>query len=220
MSQMKAFNFLNRRRIAIQHLNLFVTVKSAQKRAIYIFYCTKIFQGMYTKYVSWKFVVMHYVLTSSHRRPYKPKINFGTANRWVSKRANVCVFWQKPCQHATHGVPSWRLTCIHAIVSRSPWGHGSVAPDKRHCKQWTSSLFCGFLPNPFIQDLFFWHISQEFVKTDWYPWSLTSLQYAVCSTGCWSIIGIFDWFLLSFWPPSTIQVNAFTSKKWLTHFDM
>ena len=50
-------------------------------------------------------------------------------------------FCRGPYQHATHGVLSWRLTCIHAIVSRSPLGHGWVAPDKRHCKQRTSSLF-------------------------------------------------------------------------------
>ena len=96
--------------------------------------------------------------------------------------SNFCVFWREPCQHATHGVPSWHLTCIHAIVSRSPWGHGSVAPDKRHCQQWMSSLFCGFLPNPFIQDPFLWRTSQEFVKTDLYPLSLISLRYAVCPT--------------------------------------
>ena len=62
-----------------------------------------------------------------------------------------------------------RMTCIHASVSRSPRGHGSVAPDKRHCHQWMSSLFCGFLLNPFIHDLFLWRASQEFVKTDLYP---------------------------------------------------
>ena len=38
---------------------------------------------------------------------------------------------------------------VYTSVSRSPRGHGSVAPDKRHCRQWMSSLFCGFLPNPF-----------------------------------------------------------------------
>ena len=54
------------------------------------------------------------------------------------------MFWREPCQHTTHAVPSWRLTCIHTIVSWSPWAHGSVAPDKRHCQEWTSSLFCGF----------------------------------------------------------------------------
>ena len=70
---------------------------------------------------------------------------------------------------------SHRKPYIYAIVSRSPWVHGSVAPDKRHCQQWMSSLFCGFLPHPFIQDLFLWRTSQEFVKTDLHPLSLISL---------------------------------------------
>ena len=124
----------------------------------------------------------------SHRRPYKHAFFL---ERPIGERLNAhsdfCVFWREPCQHTTHGVLSWRLTCIHAIVSRSPWGHGSVAPDKRHCQQ--SSLFCGLLSNPVIQELFLQRTSQEFVKTDLCPLSLISLQYAVCSTGRWSIIG-------------------------------
>ena len=73
-----------------------------------------------------------------------------------------------------HGVPSWRaiMAChhgVHAIVSRSPWGHGWVAPDKRHYK-----------PNPFIQDLCLWRTSQELVKTDLYP----------LSQGLWSLSGM------------------------------
>ena len=40
--------------------------------------------------------------------------------------------------------------------------------------------FCWFLPNPFIQDLFLWHTSQEFVKTDLYP----------LSQGLWSLSGM------------------------------
>ena len=45
--------------------------------------------------------------------------------------SDLFAFWREPCQHAMHAVPSWWLTCIHTIVSRSPWAHGSVAPDKR-----------------------------------------------------------------------------------------
>ena len=45
--------------------------------------------------------------------------------------------------------------------SRSPWGHGSVNPDRTHCKQWRVHSFCWFLPNPFIQDLFLWHTSRK-----------------------------------------------------------
>ena len=65
------------------------------------------------------------------------------------------------------------LTCIHAIVSWSPWGHGSVAMDKRHCQQWTSSLFWGFLPNPFIQDLFLWICKDGFISHG--LWSLSGM---------------------------------------------
>ena len=79
------------------------------------------------------------------------------------------VFWEfcrKPCQHATRGCDKCWMTCIHAGVSRSPREHASVPPDKRHCRQWMSSLFCGFLPNPFIHDLFCWSSRHKFVKTD------------------------------------------------------
>ena len=51
----------------------------------------------------------------------------------------VC-FGREPFQHVTRDVPLGWLTCIHASISQSPWGHGSVAPDKSHCQQWTSSL--------------------------------------------------------------------------------
>ena len=75
-------------------------------------------------------------------------------------------FFRKPCQHATRGCDKRWMTCIHAGVSRSPREHASVPPDKRHCHQWMSSLFCGFLPNPFIHDLFCWSSRHKFVKTD------------------------------------------------------
>ena len=46
---------------------------------------------------------------------YKHKIFVGTADRRASKCAfsDLCVFWREPCQHATHAVPSWHLTCTH-----------------------------------------------------------------------------------------------------------
>ena len=130
-------------------------------------------------------------LTSSHRMPYKPAICFSTADRRTSTHSVFCDFCREPCQHATRGetLCGMMYMYIHASVSRSPRGHGLVAPDKRHCRQWMSSLFCWFLPNPFIQDLFLWRTSQEFVKMDLYPLSLMSLLYAICSTGCRSIIG-------------------------------
>ena len=57
------------------------------------------------------------------------------------------------------------MTCIHATVSRSPRKHASVPPNKRHCRQWMSSLFCGFLPNP-LSMFPYWRSSHKFVKTD------------------------------------------------------
>ena len=126
-------------------------------------------------------------LTNSHRRPYKHAILFGMADRRASKRSFWFLCFGEPCQHATRGVPSWCLTCIHAIISRSPWVHGS--PGQKALQAMNEFTLFGFLPNPFIQDLFLWRSSQEFVKTDLYPLSLISLWYAVCSTGRWSIIG-------------------------------
>ena len=125
-------------------------------------------------------------LTSSHRMPFKPAIFFQPPiGRHLNTHSVFCEFGQQTCQHATRGRDIVQDTCIHASVSLSPRGHGSVAPDKRHCRQWMSSLFYGFLPNPFIQDLFLWRTSQEFVKTDLYPLSLMSLRYAICLTGRW-----------------------------------
>ena len=93
--------------------------------------------------------------------------NFGKKHFWINKnserhnssyplrfggRLNLqCVF------HIDTNSVFWefgREPCILASVSRSPRGHASVAPDKRHLRQWMSSLFCGFLPHPFIHDLF------------------------------------------------------------------
>ena len=130
-------------------------------------------------------------LTSSHRMPFNPR-NFCFNRRSADVLTRIAFFagFAGGCVNTPHvAVTLCGITCIHASVSRSPRGHGSVAPDKRHCCLWMSSLFCGFLPNPFIHDLFLWRTSHEFVKTDLYPLSLMSLRYAVCSTGCGSIIG-------------------------------
>ena len=116
-------------------------------------------------------------LTPSLQRPY---IHAIFVRPPVRQRVNThSVFWEfcwKPCQHAARGCDKRWMTCIHAGVSRSPREHASVPPDKRHCRQWMSSLFCGFLPNPFIHDLFC-------------PLSLMPLRNAVCSTRCGLIIG-------------------------------
>ena len=106
-------------------------------------------------------------LTPSLRRPFKHTIFFRPP---VGQRVNThSVFWEfcrKLCQHATRGCDKCWMTCIYAGVSRSPREHASVPPDKRHCRQWMSSLFCGFLSNPFIHDLFCWSSRHKFVKTD------------------------------------------------------
>ena len=81
---------------------------------------------------------LHFLRYWAHSQPFSTiEMPYKPTNFWWDGRS---VSW-KTCKHTTRGVPSWRLTCIHAIVSRSHWGHGWVAPDKRHCKQWTSSLF-------------------------------------------------------------------------------
>ena len=51
--------------------------------------------------------------------PYKPA-NFCWDGRSVSIYTRIPIF---VCFAA-------RLTCVHAIISWSPWGHGWVAPDK------------------------------------------------------------------------------------------
>ena len=105
-------------------------------------------------------------LTSSRQRPC------------LNTHSDFCVCGRETCQHATHGVPSWRLTCIHAIVSRSPWGSrlgGLGQKALQTMNEFTLFAdFCRFLPNPFIQDLFLWHTSQEFVKRP-----LISLRYGL-----------------------------------------
>ena len=113
--------------------------------------------------------------------------------RQIGERLNacsdLCVFWQEPCQHATGGVPSLDLyTCNRFSESMGSRFGGLGQKALQAMNEFT--LF-GFLPNPFIQDLFLWRTctSQEFVKTDLYPLSLITLWYAVCSTSCWSIIG-------------------------------
>ena len=45
MSRMKACNLLNPEKIAIQHLNLFANIKSAQTRVIYRVYRKKVYSS-------------------------------------------------------------------------------------------------------------------------------------------------------------------------------
>ena len=48
----------------------------------------------------------------------------------LNARSDLCVFWWEPCQHPWHAIMA-----LDPIVSRTSWGHSSVAPDNRHCKQ-------------------------------------------------------------------------------------
>ena len=54
-----------------------------------------------------------------------------------------------------------------------------------------------------------WQVHVAIVVKNCLFWLLTKMR---------THLGIFDWFLLSFWPPSTIQDN--NSQKRLTHFDL
>ena len=112
-------------------------------------------------------------LTSSYRMPYAHNKFLPIDNRRTFKHAFLFLrVWPGALSTChTRGVPLCCLTCIHAMGSR--FG----AQDRKPCKQWTSALF---LPNPFIQDLFLWHTSQEIVKKDLYP----------LSQGLWSLSGM------------------------------
>ena len=136
---------------------------------------------------------MLHSLTSSRRRLYIHTKVLPIINRTFKHAFRfLCVCGRETCQHATCGMPLLRLTCTHAIVFRSPWGHGLVTPGKRHCKQWTSSLFLlifasSLYPRPvpltyqprICKDGFISIVTRPFI----------SVRYAVCSTGHWSIIG-------------------------------
>ena len=134
-----------------------------------------------------------FCLTSSLRMPDKPAIYFSTADMRTSRHA---FRFLRLCAGAASTHHAWPWHCAGWRVY--PQMFLGVQEDKvrwprTKCttvKEWVHSFDCfvGFLPNPFIHDLFLWCTSQEFVKTDLYPLSLMSLWYAVCSTGCWSTI--------------------------------
>ena len=102
-------------------------------------------QLWWVKYISKEVMV----LTSLHRMPFKPAIFL--FNRRLADVLTCIPFFASFAGSRVNtphvAVTLCRMTCIHASVSRSPRGHGSVAPDNRHCRQWMSSPICGFLPN-------------------------------------------------------------------------
>ena len=58
---------------------------------------------------------------------------------------DFCVFCWKTGKHATCGVSLWRLTCIHAIVSRSPWESRLGGPRQKALQAMnTFTLFVDF----------------------------------------------------------------------------
>ena len=85
------------------------------------------------------------------RRPY---IHAQILNGLLNAHSDFCVCGREPCQHATRGVPLCFVTLflgVHGVMVRWPWTEGTANNERVHS-------FCWFLPNPFIQDLFLWHI--------------------------------------------------------------
>ena len=128
-------------------------------------------------------------LTSSHWMPYKPA-NFCWDGRSVSVYTRIPIFLcfasrllNKPRVACHHG--DWRVytpsflgvPVVPVVTVGWPRTKGTAS------NEWVHS-FCGFLPNPCIQDLCLWCTSQQFVKTDLYP----------LSQGLWSLSGcrLFD----------------------------
>ena len=101
----------------------------------------------------------------------------------------VC-FWREPLstRHAWCAIVALDLYIVHVYTQSFLRVHGAMVrwlwTKGTASNEWVYSFV-----DPFIQDLFLWRTSQEFVKTDLYPLSLISLWYAVCLTGWWSIIG-------------------------------
>ena len=146
--------------------------------------------------------------------PYKPTNFVGAADRWASTHAFrfLCVLpedlpswwrgvpsWWRGVHHGGvachHGNSLWELgllSVIHflALSDHSPWGHSWVASDKRHCKQWTSSLFLWIFASSLYPRPVPLTYQPRFVKTDLYPlsqglWCLSGML----SVRRWSIIG-------------------------------
>ena len=108
-----------------------------------------------------------YFLTPSLRRPRIHANFFPTTCRTACKHA---FRFLRVFPEAVSTRHSWLWQTLDDVYTRrcfaeSEWTRFG-APDKRHCRQWMSSLFCGFLPNPFIHDLFCWSSRHKFVKTD------------------------------------------------------
>ena len=127
------------------------------------------------------------VLTSSGRMTFKHSNNFRATDRRASIHALwfLCVFAGRlvnmphvACHHGGWRVYTPSFLGVPGVTVGWPRTKGTASNERVHS-------FCGFLPNPFIQDLCLWRTSQEFVKTDLYP----------LSQGLWSLSG-----MSSVWP--------------------
>ena len=157
-----------------------------KKKNIYIYIYIYIYICIYTvcpekkchSNYSWKYTTKNFWF-------FTGKTNNIPDMKWLIP---ICVcFCRKTCKHVTRGVPShhggWRVYTpsflgVPGVTVGLPRTKGTASNEQVHS-------FCGFLPNPFIQDLCLWSTSQEFVKTDLYP----------LSQGLWSLSG-----MLSVWP--------------------
>ena len=121
-------------------------------------------------------------LTSSYRMLYKPA-NFFWDGRSVSIYTHIpiCVCFagrlvntsRVACHRGDWRVYTPSFLGVPGVTVGWPRTKGTASNERVHS-------FCGFLPNPFIQDLCLWRTSQEFVKTDLYP----------LSRGLWCLSGM------------------------------
>ena len=118
-------------------------------------------------------------LTSSRRMTRKHANYF----RATDRRASIHAF-RFLCAFSGRLVNTPRVACHHGgwhVYTPSFLGvRGVTVGWPRTASNERVHSFCGFLSNPFIQDLCLWRTSQEFVKTDLYP----------LSRGLWSLSGM------------------------------
>ena len=121
-------------------------------------------------------------LTGSHRMPYKPA-NFCWDGRSLSVYTRIPIFVcfagrlvntaGVACHHGDWCVYTPSFVGVPGVTVGWPRTKGTASNERVHS-------FCGFLPNPFIQDLCLWRTSQDFVKTDLYPLSQGLWSLSVC----------------------------------------
>ena len=141
---------------------------------------------------SWHFVCLQElvvsVLTSSRQMTRKHANYFYATDRRASIHAFrfVCVFAGRlvnmprvACHHGGWRVYTPSFLGVRGVMVGWPRTKGTASNEQVYS-------FCGFLPNPFIQDLCLWCTSQEFVKTDLYPLSRDLSQE--CRLFDWALV--------------------------------